>query len=439
MPCGVNDKTCNTRKLAIGAADFANAECLCVTLDRSRLAAILDAELGEAGAGKALLESHPNLFAGVPIFMSPARLAQMKKIVSAIERATQTPAFRSAVGEWAPAVATHDFGPKGVFMGYDFHLTPNGPKLIEINTNAGGAYLNALLASAQLHCCGETQSTLLDGTSQASFPARIASMFEHEWRAQGRMDRPACIAIVDENPDQQLLYPEFLTARSLLRKFGFEAIIAAPESLNLSSDGLFADNRKVDFVYNRLVDFTLDRPENRTLREAYLKNRVVVSPNPFIHTLYADKRNLSFLSNSEWLAGAGLDSQDCSTILAAVPETVLVESSNSEQLWSDRRNWFFKPARGYGSKAAYRGAKLTKRVWAEIVASEYVAQRFTPPSTRKIRIDAETVELKVDVRLYTYAGEILLVAARLYQGQATNMRTAGGGFAPVLTLANSTT
>jgi len=38
---------------------------------------------------------------------------------------------------------------------------------------------------------------------------------------------------------------------------------------------------------------------------------------------------------------------------------------------------------------------------------------------------------KVDIRLYTYAGKRLLTAARVYQGQATNFRTPGGGFAPV--------
>jgi len=38
---------------------------------------------------------------------------------------------------------------------------------------------------------------------------------------------------------------------------------------------------------------------------------------------------------------------------------------------------------------------------------------------------------KMDVRLYTYGGRILLAAARLYQGQTTNFRTPGGGFAPV--------
>jgi hypothetical protein len=54
------------------------------------------------------------------------------------------------------------------------------------------------------------------------------------------------------------------------------------------------------------------------------------------------------------------------------------------------------------------------------------------PSERTIWLDGETVKRKIDVRLYTYDGRPLLAAARLYQGQTTNMRTAGGGFAPVL-------
>ena len=46
------------------------------------------------------------------------------------------------------------------------------------------------------------------------------------------------------------------------------------------------------------------------------------------------------------------------------------------------------------------------------------------------------LELKVDIRLYTYYGAVLLTAARLYQGQTTNMRTPSGGFAPVLETPN---
>ena len=37
-------------------------------------------------------------------------------------------------------------------MGYDFHLGADGPMLIEVNTNAGAAFLNALLARAQRAC-----------------------------------------------------------------------------------------------------------------------------------------------------------------------------------------------------------------------------------------------------------------------------------------------
>jgi hypothetical protein len=33
-----------------------------------------------------------------------------------------------------------------------------------------------------------------------------------------------------------------------------------------------------------------------------------------------------------------------------------------------------------------------------------------------------------------YRGRVQLISARLYQGQTTNFRTPGGGFAPVLTV-----
>lgn len=50
---------------------------------------------------------------------------------------------------WAPKIACFDSGPIGAFMGHDFHLGPDGPQFIEINTHAGGAFLNTVLARAQ--------------------------------------------------------------------------------------------------------------------------------------------------------------------------------------------------------------------------------------------------------------------------------------------------
>jgi hypothetical protein len=62
----------------------------------------------------------------------------------------------------------------------------------------------------------------------------------------------------------------------------------------------------------------------------------------------------------------------------------------------------------------------------------YVAQRIAAPGERVICLDgSEPQSLKYDVRCYVYDGKVQLVAARLYQGQTTNFRTPGGGFAPV--------
>src|SRR5690606_24255593 len=118
----------------------------------------------------------------------------------------------------------------GVFMGYDFHLGADGPKLIEINTNAGGAFLNAFLARAQIACCAEVERALALKTL-CDFEARVAVMFEAEWRAQGRTDKLRRIVIVDDAPEDQYLYPEFLLAKRLLERAGFEAAIADPRAL----------------------------------------------------------------------------------------------------------------------------------------------------------------------------------------------------------------
>jgi hypothetical protein len=81
---------------------------------------------------------------------------------------------------------------------------------------------------------------------------------------------------------------------------------------------------------------------------------------------------------------------------------------------------------------------MTRRVFAEVMGGEYVAQELTPPSERFRGIGDAREAFKVDIRNYVYDGKTQLMAARLYQGQTTNFRTAGGGFAPVYTLDGGT-
>ncbi len=145
-----------------------------------------------------------------------------------------------------------------------------------------------------------------------------------------------------------------------------------------------------------------------------------------------DKRNLAVLSDHTTLLDWGLSPENAELLRCGIPRSVPVTASNGEGLWQQRRQWFFKPVAGHGSKGVYRGSKLTKSTFARILKSDYIAQAYVPPSERLVLVDGERQMLKVDVRLYTYRGALLLAAARLYRGQTTNFRTPGGGFAPLL-------
>jgi hypothetical protein len=406
-----------------------NRGCFCITLDRTALGSALQREVDDPEFSSGLINTHPHLFSSSPVFLEQPEIGAMLRVVRAIEAVARLPGYRDAALSWAPEIARHDFGPLGAFMGYDFHLAAEGPRLIEVNTNAGGAFLNGLLAKAQRACCAEVE-VALSRSEVDDFDAAVLRMFQKEWARQQRDGMPRRIAIVDDRPEEQYLYPEFLLAQRFFIKHGMAAVVADAAQLRYEGAALLAAGQPVDLVYNRLVDFSLDRPEHAALRAAYLDDAVVVTPNPRVHALYADKRNLILLSDQAELASWGL-APEMIADLAGVPRTVLVTSQNAQQLWERRKTLFFKPAGGHGGKAVYRGDKVTKGVWADIIRGGYVAQEFAAPSERMIKLDGSLQARKTDVRLYVYDGQILLTAARLYQGQTTNFRTPGGGLAPV--------
>ena len=130
-----------------------NRSCFCITLDRDAMANAMQAVAVVPDFYATHIVSRPHLFANVPVFLPEADRDAMLAIVHAIEATARLPAYVDAVLKWAPDIARRDFGPAGAFMGYDFHLGSEAPRLIEINTNAGGAFLNAFSARAQLACC----------------------------------------------------------------------------------------------------------------------------------------------------------------------------------------------------------------------------------------------------------------------------------------------
>jgi hypothetical protein len=419
-------KACETSRLV---ASELNSSCVCITLDRDAMAASMKLAAGDADFFADHVASREHLFSGVPVFLPAADRDAMLSVVGAIETVTRTQGYRDAVANRAPAISVRGFGPSGAFMGYDFHLAGGEPRLIEINTNAGGAFLNAFAARAQLACCTEVQG-VMQGNPVAGFDAAVIDMMLGEWRLQRGAGRPNMMAIVDDAPESQFLYPEFVLARRLFEAYGLPAIIADPSTLEFKDGRLTSGNVAIDMVYNRLVDFDLSSEGHAALRDAYVSGAVVVTPNPYVHAQFADKRNLVSLTDPARLLAWGVQ-QDIIAALASIPRAVEVTAENAASLWERRRTLFFKPVAGFGGKAVYRGDKLTRSVWSDICAARYIAQDLAPPGERQVRIGESTVTRKVDVRLYTWQGDLLLAAARLYQGQTTNFRTEGGGFAPV--------
>ena len=424
-------ETCDDADLT----DQLNRSCHCIAVDPEALRRSLESGAGQAGVYADILRDQPHLFSASPVFLSRGHLARMQEIVTAIESVVRTPAFMERALAAAPRIASLDPGTRGVFLGYDFHLGDAGPQLIEINTNAGGALLNTALARAQRACCDEVEAVVAAPGAGDRVDAEFLAMFRNEWRLQ-RGERPLrSVAIVDETPQSQYLYPEFRMFRELFERSGIRARILDPRELVHEDGALRAGGEAIDLVYNRLTDFYFETEPSSALRSAYAAADVVVTPGPRDHALHADKRHLVLLSDHELLRSWDVPEATREMLCSAVPRTVLLDASNRDQLWAERKKFFFKPACGYGSKAAYRGDKLTRGVWESIAASDarYVAQRLVPPSERTIRQDGNEIPLKLDVRCYVYDARVQLVAARLYQGQTTNFRTAGGGFAPVFT------
>jgi hypothetical protein len=386
--------------------------------DRNALYAALAEGAGLDGV--ALAESHPSLFSEADVHFPAATLQAMAEIVAAVESVVALPAYQDRVLAWGPANAQAPLGAASVFFGYDFHIAERGPRIIEINTNAGGGLLNTRLLCA--HGRGETARRV---------EQEFVAMFREEWRTLRDEAPLRRIAIVDENPAAQYLAPEFALFRRLFEAAGIAAVIADPAELVEDGGCLYHDGLPVDLIYNRLTDFALESPANAHLWSAFAAGGVVVTPHPRAHALYADKRNLMLLSDEATLCELGVGEAERGILLAGIPRTVAVDAGRAETFWSERKRWFFKPAAGFGSRAAYRGDKLTKRVFEDILQGGYIAQEIVPPSEHAVVVEDEALRMKADIRAFVYRGRVQLFAARLYQGQTTNFRTPGGGFAPV--------
>jgi hypothetical protein len=411
------------RECSTADEDRLNERCGCAVVDvgslRDDVIAGLPGEVRDASV-------YAGLFSPYAVFVAPAALKTMADVAAAIFSVATVPAYADRVLAWAPPLARVDPGSAGGVLGLDFHLTVDGPRLIEVNTNPGGLLLNARLVEQVASCAPAAWRPPFDGAGAADI-ATVAWLDDLQQQRGSPVSR---IAIVDDAPEAQFLYPEFELYARKFREHGVDAVIRAPQAVRFDEGVLTDALGGVDAVYNRLTDFGLQSTGAAAIARAYVAGRIALSPHPRAHALVADKRNLTVLGRPTALAELGVEPGIADLLSQVVPATTLLVDANRERFWAERKHYFFKPAHGFGSRGSYRGDKLTRGTWASMVEAPYIAQALVPPG---VRIGHGGAQYKVDVRCYASAAGPILFAARLYQGQTTNMRTEGGGFAAVLT------
>jgi len=340
-------------------------------------------------------------------------LKQMIYVVRDLQKLSENSAYPTLL----PGLDGHACIPikyYSMLMGYDFHLDETGQaKLIEVNTNAGGLWFSCRCYDRDIK----------------QFPDKLAKLILAGFLSDYRLfcnqstARPQLIAIIDQMPERQFLYPEMQVFAALFEQVGIKTVIIDPRDIDTQGASLYYQDQRIDLIYNRHCDFYLNSSEMQDIAKAWQEQALCITPNPRTYGLLADKHQIS-----NWGLNHDIAELLPNRLQQALPQTYLLSGFPRENLWSERKQWVFKPLNGYASRGVYVGDKLTKNKFNNFVSDETLVQERIKPS---IFIAPEGDKFKIDFRLFTYRATILMVSARLYQGQVTNLRTPKGGFAQV--------
>lgn len=352
------------------------------------------------------------------ITITRAALRDMINLVHTLFTLSKNPLYITQCQHNSPEIARFNPNHDSVLMGYDFHLSPSGPKLIEVNNNAGGLWL-----AWQAHYPNSK------GFSGKLYD-KLLAMFLHEYTLWcGKQNtKPRSIAIIDDNPTTQFLYAEMQAFAAIFNAAHIATFILDPTELTVTAQGLSFKDTPIDLIYNRHCDFYLHSPALTAIRNAWLARQVCLTPNPHTYALLADKQRMADWTNPENLHALNIPPHAQHLMAQLIPQTHLLATQPREQIWQQRKQWVFKPTTAYASRGVYLGKKITTTKFAELDDTATIVQTYIPPSQI---IAANDQAYKVDIRLFAYQQHIISVAARLYQGQVTNLRTEGGGFANI--------
>lgn len=292
------------------------------------------------------------------------------------------------------------------FMSYDFHILNRKPKLVEVNTNACFSTLSLIL--------GQQELTL-------SHYDPLRKMIEEEWSYFSSKPLRK-ILIIDDKPEKQSAYFEFLILKKLFTLWGWETEIG---------DASKRYEKDVDFIYNRCTDFYLKEEHHQWIERLYTSGAVCLSPNPHEYALLADKSRLIEWGADDFLSQFSLSLKEQKSIRDICLKSEIFNLQKKEEYWENKKSLFFKPLNSFGTKGVYCGGSIGRDLFSQL-DERYLVQEFAPaPIAKEYNSEIPDKDWKFDLRAFAYKNCVFSWCARIYKGEFTNRKEPGGGFASV--------
>jgi len=338
--------------------------------------------------------------------------------------------------------------PDVVLSRLDAFLTPEGPRFIEINSDApaGFGYSDAMAQVFQrlpvFEAFAREHSVSYEPSDEALVNAVVG-----EWRPRSGSKKPR-IAIVDwadvkTRADQEILRRAFVER-------DFDCVLDDPREMTFGEGRLLGPSGPIDLVYRRAVlsELVAKEDEVKGFLEAY-ESGLVPFVNTFRCRLSEDKAFFAVLTDEAF--GALLTADERAFLDRLVPWTRKVGERRTRRNGKDidlvphilenRAGLVLKPAHGYGGNEVFVGDETEPAAWEAAVldalGSPWVVQeRVTIPEEPFPVFDDGALafaSLKVNTNPFYVRGAPSGAVTRCSRSSIINV-SAGGGSIPTFVI-----
>jgi uncharacterized circularly permuted ATP-grasp superfamily protein len=330
----------------------------------------------------------------------------------------------------------------------DAFLTPEGPRFIEINSDApaglgyGDGMAEVFRELPVFRRFAERHTVSYQPSADRVVDALLAV-----WSRRGDPALP-CVAIVDFADVKTRADQEILRRRIAAR--GLRCLLADPRELEIREGALWAGPERIDLVYRRSVlQELLEREDEvRAFLGAY-REGLALFVNSLRCRLSEDKAFFALLGDE---AFAGLMSdEERRFVERVVPWTRKLEERRTlrggrevdlvAHCLERRDELVLKPAHGYGGRSVYVGDETSSEQWRRAIEAglgqPWVVQERVPIPEEEFPVLGPNglgfERLKLNANPFYVAGAEVGAVARASRSSVINV-SAGGGSVPTFVI-----